>query len=879
MNKKPIRPPRLADRFFEWYCRHASVEDLHGDLEEIFYHNLEKVSANKARWLYWKSVVSLVLSYAVKKRKKNSAYHHYANANSTAMLANYFKVASRSLLKQRFFTTINVLGMAIGMSFSLLLITMLSFLRHYDTFHANRDRIYRINTTADDRVRIDEYASTPLVLGEKIMNEYSGVEKVVRINSLFAADASYETQVVPLKGYFADPSFLEVFTFPLVKGNKSAALLKPNSVVITEKAAYKMFGNEEALGKVITMGDYGDFEITGILKDIPKNSHMQFDVVSPYAAFAAYHSDHPDQFDSNAWQEVRNNYVYLLLPEQHNLADIDQYLSTVADDAYSKNEKFSAAFQLQSVNDIAPGKELFNEIGPDWGYSSILIFAFLTLLILLPACFNYANISISRALKRAKEIGLRKVVGGQGNQIFTQFIVETVIITLSSLILAYGIFVLVRPEFLAMLVSAEGLDLSVDAVTIMYFMGFAILVGFVAGAIPALYFSRMNPIQALKSKAPLKGVTRISFRKVLIVGQFALSMGFIMAVVIVLKQYHASVNYDFGFNQENILDVELQGVDPKLFRNEFSRLSSVEEVSMSSNIIGTQSTSKIWVKNIQPADSIEVFYTAVDHKFIPNLNLELVSGRNFGEDLPVNGKYIIINEEFVKQFRLGAPLDAVNKSIQLGDSTEVIIAGVVKDFHYMHLREPIKSFFFQYDLSQLQYANLKVRSADILSTVMDMEATWKTLAGEKKFTAKFFDDEIEEAYVVYFVMVKICGFLGLLAISISCLGLLGMVVYTAETKTKEIGIRKVMGASSLQLALMLSNGFIKLMLIAAMIAIPVTYFLFDKGFLNTSYYRIDISVWDILISLAIMLLLGVSTILSQTLRAARSNPVDTLRYE
>jgi len=877
--KKPIRPPRLADRLFEWYCNRAAVEDLHGDLEELFFLNLQRMPIWKARLFYWRSVLSMMFSYALKKRKRKAAYHHFSTNNSLTMLANYFKVATRSLAKQRFFTTINVLGMSIGMSFSLLFIALISFLRLYDTFHVNNDRIYRVNSMIDDRVRNNEYASSPMALGEKIKHEYSGVEEVVRVSTAFSAEAKYETLEIPLRGYFADPAFLEVFTFPLIKGNKSTALSKPNSILITEKAAVKMFNEQEPIGKIITLGGFGDFEVTGVLKDIPKYSHMQFEIVSPYIAWETYRKNSEQQETRSPWEEFRGNYVYMLLPEGHDTEALTDYLTSVSREVYTGNEKFSAEFQLQALNDIAPGKELYNEIGPDWGYASLSIFGFLTLLILLPACFNYANISISRSLKRAKEIGLRKTVGGQSNQIFTQFIVETVLITLCSLFLAYGIFLLVKPEFMAMLVSAEGLDLDPDAITIICFVLFAIVVGVGAGAVPALYFSRMNPIQALKSKAPAKGVARISFRKILITGQFALSLGFIMAVVIVLKQYRSSVNYDFGFNQANILDVDLKGVDPLLFRNEFSKLSSVESVSLSSHVIGTQGSSSIWLKSVQQSDSLEVFYAAIDHNFLPNLNIEVVAGKNFGENLPDNGKYIIVNEEFVRQFKLGTPVDAINRTVVLSDSAEVIIAGVVKNFHYMHLREPVRSFFFQYDAKQLHYANLKIHSSDMLSTFNDLEATWKVLAGDLKFEAQFFDDEIEEAYSVYFVMVKICGFLGMLAISISCLGLLGMVVYTAETRTKEIGIRKVMGASSFQLAIMLSKGYVRLMLIAAMIAIPITYVFFDKGLLNSSYYRVEIGVVEILISLMIMLVLGLATVLSQTIKASRSNPVDTLRYE
>jgi ABC-type antimicrobial peptide transport system permease subunit len=877
--RQDIRPPRLADRLLLWYCRRAFIEDLHGDLEEIFYQDVERGDLQRARQKYWRSVLSLIFSYAVRQRKRKAAHHYLSsNRNDLTMFLNYCKVATRSLAKQRFFTIINVAGLAIGMSFSLLLIAMLAYLRKYDTFHVHKDNIYRVISQTDDHVNTREYATTPPLLAEKIKNEYAHAEEVVRINRTFSAEARFGLKELPLQGYFTDPEFLEMFTFPLIKGNKSIALQKPNTMVITELAADKMFGGEDPIGKVVTMGDYGDFEVTGVMKDYPVGSHLQFEVLGSYVSLENYQQREKPAADYKPWQDFEGDYVYMLLPENHATADVDNYLTSVSTALYKDEPHFKAGFQLQSLNDIVPGTSLRRSIGPEWDYTSFVVFGFLTLLILLPACFNYANISIARALKRSKEIGLRKVVGGQNKQIFFQFMMETVIICLVSLVLAYGIFLIVKPEFLSMLVAAATLDLTPDATMIACFVLFAMLVGVLAGAVPAIYFARMNPIQALRQQAPARGMKRMSFRKTLIVGQFALSLGFIMALVISFSQYKASINYNFGFTQENILDVDLQGVDPLLFRGEFSRLSSVSQVSMSSNILGTGGIGNIWLQKKQEADSVEVFFTSIDQHYIPNLKLELVAGKNFSDDLPANGQYIIVNEEFIKNAGMTSAADAIGKNIQL-PAREATIVGVARNFHYFSLREPIKSFFFTYDQSRWRYANLKITSTDILSTFTDMEAVWKPLGGEKKFKAEFFDDEISEAYQTYFVLVKMCGFLGLLAISISCLGLLGMVVYTAETRTKEIGVRKVMGASTWQLTVLMSKGYVQLMMIAAVIAIPATYLFFYKILSQTNFYQIEIGVWEILLSLAIMLLLGISTVLSQTLKAARANPVDTLRYE
>lgn len=877
--KNKIKPPRLANRLFEWYCQRASIEDLHGDAEELFYNDLKQTSPAKAKLNYWRHVISLILSYAVKHRKANASYHQFSLTTfNFSMLRNYFLIASRSLVKHKFFTVINVLGLAVGMSISLLLIAMLSFLWTYDDFHENKDNIYRIISKTDDKVNNREFASAPLALAYRFKNEYAGVKEVVRISATLTTEAVYEDKQLPLQGYFVDPNFLKVFSFPLIRGNANNVFEKPNTLAITEKAARKIFGRADPMGKVVTMGEFGDFEITGLLKDHPKNSHMQFEVMASYQSLEKHRQGLTNKPINKSWKEFRDSYVYLLLPDRANTREIEKYLNRIAVDVYKEDENFSAAFELQALMAIAPGRELYNEIGPDWGYASLSIFIVLTFLILLPACFNYTNISISRALKRMKEIGLRKVMGGQQNQIFFQFIIETVIITFIALGLSYYIFSVARHQFLSVIVGgAEALSLDTNLQTIFYFVLFALFVGVVAGIVPALYFSKLSPIQALKGKVVRKR-SGFTMRKVLIVSQFALSLGFITAVVIVLNQYRQTMSYDFGFQQANILDVPLQGTNPDIFRTEFSKLSAAQDISMSSNIVGTSVSGTIYLKNTIQTDSVEVFQLFVDDHYLANLNLTLLVGKNF-EHRKSSESQVVVNEEFLKEFKVSDPSDALGQSYVLPDKTEVTVIGVVKNFHYNQLSEPIKSFFFRYDPSQWQYANIRVTSIDMAETLTQMETTWKAFESEKKFTARFFDDEIEEAYSFYFAMVKICGFLGFLAITISCLGLLGMVVFTVENKTKEVGIRKVMGASTTGIIVLLSKDFMKLMLIAAAVAMPLTYLFFDKIYLSMQSYKIPIGAWEIIISILVMMVLGLVTILSQTAKAAKANPVDTLRYE
>lgn len=875
--KNACKPPRLAEKLFSWYCHSSAMEDLHGDLEELFYNDIENMSARRARWRYRQRVVSLLFSYAVKKRKQKASYHHYSFTSfHPAMLKNYFLIATRNLAKHKLFTIINALGLAVGMSIGLLLIALLAFLWRYDTFHVNKDRIYRVISHTNDKRSTRPFATAPALVAQALQDGFTGVEEVVRINSSLEGEATYKGKDIPLHGYYTEPNFLRVFTFPLLKGNIASVLAKPNSMIMTETAAVKMFGDEDPVGKVIEMQGHA-FEVTGVLKDHPKNSHMQFEVLASYQTLLQQQK--LSGLTANNWFDPTDSYIYLLLPPQYDVSAIENYINKVAAPVYAQSKDFKAQFALQALNDISPGTDMRYQIGPEWDYASLGIFIFLVILILLPACFNYANISISRALRRMKEIGLRKTMGGQRSQIFFQFVVEAMVITMIALVISYYIFTVVRFEFVNMLADSSAVDLTPDLTTIIYFVGFALFVGFIAGIVPAIYFAKLTPVQALKTQPATKGFTAINFRKVLIVSQFALSLGFIMSVVIVFNQYRHTLNHNFGFDQENILDVELQGVDPQIFRNEFAKLPAAQSISMSSGVMGTGGVESIWIKESNHIDSLEVFQMSIDEKYIANLNLTLIAGNNFSDDIAGNEKHVIVNEEFLKTLKLTNAADAVGQVITLRGGEEVTVAGVLKNFHYTSLRDPIKSFFFRYDPPRFEYANIKMVTTDAFNSISEMEASWKTFAGEKKFMAKFFDDEISDAYSSYFGMVKICGFLGLLAITISCLGLLGMVVFTVENRIKEIGVRKVMGASAPSVIILLSKDFIKLMVIAAIIAIPVTYLFFEKVYLRLQYYHADIGVLDIVVSLFIMLSLGVVTILSQTVRAAKANPVDSLRHE
>ena len=789
------------------------------------------------------------------------------------MIRSYFTVALRNIAKHKSFAILNVFGLALGMSVSLLLISFYSYVSSFDDFHTKKQSIYRVITTLDESGRKDDFASAPAALAKKLEHDYAGVKEIVRINSTFKGEIVSDRMNIPLQGYYADANFFSVFDFEMTRGNARTALVRPNSIVLTETLARKIASSGEVLGQVIEVEGLGNFEVTGIIKD-QKRTHFMFEALISFSTLPA--EIRGEESNPEQWTSFQDQYLYILADQSSKTEQLEQALIHIALEVNDQSKDGSVAFGLQALGDITPGPDLENAIGPDTDYVLIIVFGMISLMILLPACFNYANISIARALKRSKEIGLRKSMGGVKSQIFFQFITETVAITTIALIGAIVIFFMIRPGFEDMM-PGGWLDLSLTGEMVAMFLLFAVVAGFLCGVFPALYFSALNPIQALKGKSTAGGSSRMRVRKGLIIFQFTLSFCFIVLLIVFSRQYRYNLNFDYGFNTENILDVELQGADPNIVKSEFSRLSAVKNLSMSSGILGL-SYSSTYVREQASTDSLEVYQLYVDAAYVNNMKLELLAGRNFPDASSQHEQHILVNEEFLRAWKIASPIDAVGKTFMVdGNMLEVI--GVLKNFHYAPLQVPIKSFFLRTDPSRYTYANLNVASDDIHAALNDMERTWNMLNTSRKFEAHFFDDEMEWVYHFYWALLKLIGYLGLLAISISVLGLLGMVIYTTETRTREVGVRKVFGASEANLTYLLSKDFVKLMLWATGFAIPVCFSFFDDLLSSMQYYRVSINTLDILYGIAVFFLIGIITIASQTRKASRANPIDTLRYE
>ncbi len=802
------------------------------------------------------------------------------------MLRSILTTALRNILRNRSFSLINLIGLSISMSLALLIILVIREQYSFDQFHRDSDRIYRINTRA---LRVsggaEEYASSPLPVAEALRSNYTLVEDMVRINSRFNGDAVYGSVNVPMRGLLADQSFLQVFNFPFENGNPATALKDARSIVLTQSAKKKLFGNAEALGRTITVSGYGEFSVTGVLKEFEGKTHFEFEMLGSMNALSAMEQDGIVGKATDNWNDYYSTYTYFKLKEGKNADDVEKALASIANENYKglrlETRDRGYEFFLMNLSEITPGPLLSNQMGQGMPELLIYFLGALVGIIMLMACFNYTNLMIAKSLTRAREIGVRKIVGAQRFQVFLQFVGEAVVFSLMCLVSSYLIMQLLKPGFMQLNIAREfATQLNEDYTLYLYFFVFAVVVGIMAGLLPAGYLSAFKPASVLKD-SNVKVYSRLTFRKALIVTQFSLSIAFIIVVLVVYRQVNYMVTTDYGINDKNILNVRLQGMDFDKLANEVKALPGVVSVGGVSHRLGTWADRAGDYKRNPEDESFVMRDFVVDENYLANLNVVFLSGGNFDAARgKANESQVILNEQALTLFGFSDPVSALGQTVYTNDSTMLTVSGVVKDFHFRPLSYQIGPVALRYSKADLQLVSAKIVPAQKDVITASVEAIWKKLDPVHAIDMTMMEEEIDNAYVQggFMDILTIVGYISFLAISLACLGMLGMAMYATQTRLKEIGVRKVMGASSRQVAFLLSRTFLILLGVAAVIGIPLGYF-FGDLFLSSYAYRIDISVGLISIGLGIVGILGLLTVWSQTWKAASLNPVKSLRYE
>jgi ABC-type antimicrobial peptide transport system permease subunit len=874
-----IEPPKLAQRLLNWYCRGDLIEDLHGDLNEYFERNLKTKGVIRARLIYWIDVLKFFRLYTVREPSFTNFYIYLI------MISSYFKTFKRSLVRNKLFSFINIFGLAISTSVGLLVVSILFDLLSYDDFQVKKDRIYRVVSTHQNKGQSPmELASTSIKAGKKIRESFTGFEDLTIMRSGFYGDAQVGDNYLPLNAYWADESFFKVFSFPIIKGDPTTALKEPYSLVLTEKTAKKLFGDTEALGKVVKF-DTTNYMVTGVLEDVSKFSHMRFDALVSFSSADATVSKNDPYF--YGWENVWQNYVYLTLPENANSKPLQANLARLSAQENKALQNKTISVSLQPLKDIALGKRLSNSVGPTMTPVAIWILGGLAFVIILSACFNYMNLSIARSLRRAREVGIRKIIGAPVSHIFGQFLSESIFTALLSLIFAFLFFLFLRKQFLMLDPHLSDLvSLEISFRLIVYFLILAVGVGVVAGFFPAVFFSRINALQVVKDNSKFKVFRHINIRKALIVVQYTLSLIFIATTIVGYRQYKGFLNFDLGFKTENILNIHLQNNNSDLLVKELKEIPAVQEVSRSAMVTSLGSMQGTNIKYVNPKDgskdSTMIALNVVDGNYLPLHQHKFAAGTNF-KLRPKKGEEseVIVNEQVLKRFNIANrdPQKALGEQVMM-DNKNLTIVGVLKDFHYGTMENKIEPVIFLYSTDMpWGSANVKIQTNDLPATMASIERAWKKIDKVHPIEAEFYDDQIEKAYSQFSVMIKVIGFISFLAICIASLGLFGMVVFTTETRLKEISIRKVLGATEGGLIYLLSKGFLILLGVAALIALPATYIFFDKVVLTRFAYHLPMQFVEFLLPLLILMVLASLLIGSQTLKAARSNPVKNLKTE
>lgn len=886
MNNEKQHPPKLAQKFLLIFLRKDLAEEVTGDLYERFQYVVKHKTLTKARIDYWLEVINYLRPFALR-NKRIQHLNHYS------MFRNYFKIGWRNMVKYKAFSAINVFGLSLAMSVCMLIILMLIDQKRYDDFHDHKDRIYRVLTST--------YATTPYPLSATLKTEYTVAEETTNLTPGPGGDAIYNDKLADMRGYFAEPSFFKIFSFDLEKGKKATALSQPNTIVITEEIAHKLFGDENPLGKVIEFKNrqlsfplrfdgvgappvsWGMFTVTGVINLSEYKSHLKFDVLMSAASRDALSAKSLLYGDELTWDWYYRTYTYALLKEGQTESDLQVALNDLRVRKYAdiKSEQTrDIEFIPQALGDVQlglSGNDTNNRL-PLIGYYFLIILA---AIIMITACVNYTNLSVARALTRAKEIGVRKVNGARRGAIVAQFLSESVLTSLVALVMAIGLLYLITPAFKNLWVNQYlGFELPSTLQGYAIFVGFAVLIGIVAGIYPAFYLSNYNPVKVLKSFGQThRG--KLGIRKMLSVSQFVISLFFITTAILVFNQFKHFMTFDYGFKTANIINVELQGVDYEKLKNEFSAIPEVTRISATDIIPATGSNNGMEIRKSGTEDGfVRTTVLHTDEYFLDNLGVKIIAGKNIPSETQA-GNYVVISEEAVQKLGYKHPNDIVGQVFENNWNDEQFeVLGVFQDFTYRMLINTRESdpIVLRNQAVAFRYLNVSVAGTDMMGTVKKLEEKWTKIDPLHPFRYEFFDDQLAASYQGVFDLVSILGFIAFLAIVISCLGLLGMATYTTERRTKEIGIRKILGAEELTIATLLSKEFLKMLTISIMIGAPLSY-LINNFWLQHLTARVEFGIGTVLSGVVVLLVLGLITIGSQTWRASKSNPVDSLKTD
>ena len=795
------------------------------------------------------------------------------------MIKNYFKIAFRNLWRHKGFSVINIIGLAVGMAACFLIFMYLRFELSYDKFNTNFSSIYRLNTDIRSPNEILHWSSASPPMGPSLQQDFPEVKANARLFGAGFLVKGNNKKFQENNISFTDPAIFKIFTFPFIKGDPDKALVNPFSVVLTAKTAKKYFGSTDVLGKALTLDGKRLVTVTGVISDVPLNSHFNFDMLISSSTM-----EKMKLIDMNEWGNFSNN-TYLLIPDAAAAATLQAKLPGFLIRHISEDKRKNGGYDYQLF--VEPLREVYMDTfrgAPINGNrTNTYIFAIVAIFILLIACINFINLTTARASERAKEVGIRKVIGAAKKQLTIQFLGESVIICLISFFVAFILCLLLLPLFnqLAGKTISESIF---EHGYILYLLVIAIMIGFLAGIYPALILTNFSITSVIKGRfsSSVKGVL---LRKGLVVAQFTIAIVLIVGTIVVYRQLSFMRNQSLGFKMNQMLVIDfsgdslIQGMRESI-KNELRQVPGVLSASGSSNSPGSGNSVAATSAETRSGNMqlMNMNLYDVDYDFIPQYGMKIVAGRAFSTAFATDStQAFVINESTVKALGYTTANDAVGKNFnQWGRKGKII--GVIKDFHFESLAQTVKPLNLRINPRNIGLLTLTIKGGDIPNTIAAVKAKWERVAPERPFSYYFLDDNFNKQYATEDRFGKLFMYFAVLAILISCLGLLGLASYSTLQRTREIGIRKVLGASVGGIVNMLSKDFLKLVIIAALIAFPLAWFGMHS-WLKDFAYRINIAWWIFVTAGLLAMLIAVATVSFQARRAALTNPVKSLRSE
>jgi len=848
MARSKGRPPKLGQKLLSFLAHYEWEYSVSGDCSEEFRERVMEEGRSRALLWYWGQVIFSLATYS-----KLSA------SIGVAMLKNYLKITWRNIRNNKIYSFINIMGLAVGMATCILILLWVQDELSYDKFHENYSDIYM----TIPELQGTKYYSNPLALAAVFKGQYPEVRQITRFCSRFWL-MKYGDRIYNERGALVDDDFLKIFTFPLIEGTPETVFASRESIVLTERAAAKFFGSQNPIGKSLLIDNDNELIVTGILKDIPKNSHLQFDFLASMRLMG-------ERGDTSWSYEAR---TYALLEKNVSLQDFADKISGFVME-HDKRTNQRVILHIQPLSKV----HLYSLNGTD-PILYVYIFLTIAIAILIIACINFVNLTTARSNTRAKEIGMRKVVGAERADIVRQFIGESFILSALAFLVAMGLVYLFLPAFNRIAEKQLTLNIAGNGSTLFFLAGIILFTGLASGSYPAFMLSSFRPTNILRRGKLQSGSGGFVLRKILVVSQFTATIVLIIGTIVMYKQLNFIRNKDIGLDRDRVVVISMNTEIReayKAFKNEIKQNPNVINVTAARRIptnIGHMNP--VYWQGKGPEDYVTMTDASVDYDYFETLGMQIIQGRSFSEEYATDVENYVLNEEALRMTGLESP---IGKMFSCWEDEGKII-GIVKNFHTSSLHSEIGPVIFT--LSQRHgshsYIFVKISPNDISGTISYLEKKAGEFAPNNLFEYTFLDDEFNRQYGNDQRRGEIYKYFTFLAIFISCLGLFGMASFTAEQRTKEIGIRKVLGASLADIIALISKDFVVLLFVSNVIAWPIAYYLMNR-LLNNYAYRTSIAVWVFIVAGMMAVFIALFTVCLKIVRAALSNPVNSLRYE